>query len=373
MNRRVTSLGSLFGLLLVLGLAAVPATAIAFDRFVNPFATCAPELLVGKPTHDTIQDAVDAAAAGDLIGVCPGTYPEAVTVATNNLTIRPTGASAVNVVGPGPFGPSFGFDVRSDGVTILGFEISGFGDDETSCGIRVTGENVKLTRNDVHDNAIGVCLISAIAGLVTYNRIHDNSAAPIGPGGDGMFIFGGRDNAVIANRVLDNAGEGINDVATHGSLLQQNIVEGNGGHGIISNSSVYARLTQNTARNNAAFGLMIHFSWHAMMDHNVATDGPEGGILASSSHYCTVSLNRASGNPGFGFGVVVSSYCLVDGNRAVGNGQPGFALVGLGEGNVVTRNVATNNGPPDCQWDGSDAPTFLNNTCTTEAPPGAWD
>jgi pectin methylesterase-like acyl-CoA thioesterase len=36
----------------------------------------------------TIQEAVDAAAPGDLILISPGTYNEAVDVATDNLTIR---------------------------------------------------------------------------------------------------------------------------------------------------------------------------------------------------------------------------------------------------------------------------------------------
>ena len=66
--------------------------------------------------HDTIQAAVDAAAPGDLILIEPGTYEEAVDVATEDLTIR--GLDRNEVVLEGGFELENGIRVLADGVAV---------------------------------------------------------------------------------------------------------------------------------------------------------------------------------------------------------------------------------------------------------------
>lgn len=61
--------------------------------------------------HATIQEAVDAAAEGDLILIAPGVYHEAVNVVTNNLTLR--GTERAGVVLDGEF-------TLDNGVRVLG-------------------------------------------------------------------------------------------------------------------------------------------------------------------------------------------------------------------------------------------------------------
>jgi hypothetical protein len=48
----------------------------------------------GDSTFSNIQTAVNAAAPGDTIFICPGTYPEQVVVTTSNLTIRGSGGGS---------------------------------------------------------------------------------------------------------------------------------------------------------------------------------------------------------------------------------------------------------------------------------------
>lgn len=79
----------------------------AFRPLAQPIALSAATLVVDDDGHasasdcgaasvaaSTIQAAVDAAASGDLVLVCPGNYDELVTVATNDLTIRAAGPGA---------------------------------------------------------------------------------------------------------------------------------------------------------------------------------------------------------------------------------------------------------------------------------------
>ena len=56
--------------LALMALASIPASAVTFDRFVNPSGTCDPALIAGKPTHLTIQEAVNAALVNETIGPC---------------------------------------------------------------------------------------------------------------------------------------------------------------------------------------------------------------------------------------------------------------------------------------------------------------
>ena len=69
------------------------------------------EVLRVPEDHDTIQDAVDAAAPGDLVLIAPGTYLEAVDVSTDGITIR--GLDRNTTILDGEF-------ERENGIRVLG-------------------------------------------------------------------------------------------------------------------------------------------------------------------------------------------------------------------------------------------------------------
>lgn len=130
-------------------------TAAAADRLVDEaLVPCTKD---GVPVHPTIGAAVAAAAPGETIVVCPGTYSEHVTVDKADLTLQAKGR--VNLVGPGTPGP--GFRVTASGVTIRGFDISGYVGGPFDCGVEATGADVHIHKNRAHGNKFGICAIVA--------------------------------------------------------------------------------------------------------------------------------------------------------------------------------------------------------------------
>lgn len=89
LSRLVTVLVSI---LLVAALGAggpAPAQASPTTLVVDDDGTAtAMDCNAGSQAFSAIQDAINAAQAGDTILVCPGTYAEALSITTNNLTIR---------------------------------------------------------------------------------------------------------------------------------------------------------------------------------------------------------------------------------------------------------------------------------------------
>lgn len=148
--------------------SSAPRTAAAADH----------EIVVDKDgaqcpdaAHQSIQAAVDVAAPGTVISVCPDLYTESVTVPKAVvLQARPARrlaqgcfeSSAADPLDPSSdvivSGGSFAFDLRSDGIVIDGFV--------------------------VHDNGTGILAANASGYVIRRNVIQNNNGGVI-PGGSG--------------------------------------------------------------------------------------------------------------------------------------------------------------------------------------------
>ena len=162
----------------------------------------------------TIQQAVDAAAPGDVIMVAPGTYCEQVSITTSDLTLRAAPAVGNPAILNGAC-ETGGFGIHSRGISVTGVsgvEITGFIIDGFSTGIflysttesRVFGNEI---RHNVYlgpsptspADAAGIFLVrGSNFNEIQQNWIHDNGHLGIG------LFNGNRGNLIRANWLIDN-------------------------------------------------------------------------------------------------------------------------------------------------------------------------
>ena len=180
--------------------------------------------------YATIQEAVDAAAPGDLILISPGTYYEAVNVGTDNLTIR--GLDRNTVVLDGEFELDNGIRVLgADGVAIENMTAMNY----TNNGFFWTGVTgyrgsyLTAWRNGDY----GVYAFDSVKGQL------DNSYAAGSP--DAGFYIGEcyPCDSVIDNVVSEHNGLGYSGTNSGGNLLIVNSRFNNNRAGIVPNSGSY--------------------------------------------------------------------------------------------------------------------------------------
>ena len=313
-------------------LSVVPAAAV--DRLVDDaLVPCTADPV---PIHATIGAAVTAAADGETIVVCPGTYMEFVNVDKADLTLQARGL--VKIVSPGT--PGNGVSISASGVTFQGFQVSGF-DATNTCGVITTAPDSVIRNNKAHHNNFGIC------GLNTTDYWFLNNVAEANVA-NGIVSQNGS-GELSGNTVRGNGQAGISVFGCSGALtIHHNLATDNGLDGIFA-QTCGAEIRNNTVRNPGTDGrgILIFQTTGAVVTRNsVQTSSP--GILVQNSTGGTVSFNSVSFNT-VGIDLVASN---------------GFTL---------TRNVVSRSTTVDCRWDGSGTHTFLANSCTTEIPAGAWD
>ncbi|HEY8527084.1 MAG TPA: right-handed parallel beta-helix repeat-containing protein [Acidimicrobiales bacterium] len=180
--------------------------------------------------HETIQAAVDAAEPGDLILISPGVYEEAVTVETDELTIR--GLDRNEVILDGGFERDNGIRVvGADGVAIENMTARNY----TTNGFFWTGvEGYRGSYLTAYRNGdYGIYAFDSVGGLL------EQSYASGSP--DAGFYIGQcyPCDAVIDGVVSEHNGLGYSGTNSGGDLYIVNSTFRNNRAGIVPNSGSY--------------------------------------------------------------------------------------------------------------------------------------
>lgn len=306
----------------------------------------------GAPAYCTIQAAVDASGAGDVIQVAAGTYAENVLIPSDSeLTVAGAGASSTFVDG-GDTERVFRV-FSSSTVTLTNLSVTN-GNFSLGGGIYVFQSDVRVERALLYDNAA-----DAGAGFFAYqsditiqnSAIFHNAAAD---DGGGIAVEGAGTLTLNNSSVFDNTatrGGGIYALDTsidlHDSEVTDNTASSDGG-GIFRNKgylgSFDSRIQGNTATNGKGGGIATDddtaastflelYNTHVLSN---TADSHGGGVYVGAGPSKSITFQNsnvsynATASDGGGIdveeGLVIITESILHANTATDDGGAGYVF-----------------------------------------------
>jgi parallel beta-helix repeat protein len=376
---------ALVGMVVASGIAlALALLGLLGSSVANPPTIYAAEFHVCPSgcAYSSVQAAIDAASAGDVIKVVAGAYTDVHVRPRNDITITGVvtqivylsktitirgGYTTTNWLAADPIANPTTLDAQGQGrVLYITGDIS-----PTIEGFRIRGGKV-MSFGSVGG---GVYLYTS-AAILKNNIIFSNTAAS----GGGLYLYSSHatlsGNTVMFNSVYyDGGGLYLDSSAAtlSNNEIVSNIADGDGGGRFFGYSP--AALSGNTVTSNTAYydggGLYLYFSPATLRSNIIVSNTTEsgGGLFlfhsAATLSGNIVAANIASGGSGGGLAISLSPATLsrnvISANHAHYGG--GLSLYGPGTftRNIVTSNTADYGGGLDLVT--SDA-TFINNMMT---------
>ena len=238
----------LFVVGMVSGLVALvaPTASAAATLWVNDDAVAGGNASCADPGYSSIQAAVNASSAGDTISVCPGTYPENVSI-QHQLLVDGVGPATGQVVDPAS-GSAIRVFPNADGTTlsdITATGATGFGNNGSGVQLIPTPllTNVSLIRlRSVSNQTHGVSINSdGAANTVSNLLLDDVELSDNGTSGFAGRMRGSVDGLTITNSSLERNDNGIDMGLVDGLAdmhINGNNISGNSEFGLNNENAV---------------------------------------------------------------------------------------------------------------------------------------
>ncbi|MFJ8199137.1 right-handed parallel beta-helix repeat-containing protein [Streptomyces sp. NPDC096152] len=391
---------------------AFPAVAAAPGRAAASTLIVDDDLACPGATYSTIQSAVDAAAAGDTIQVCAGTYNEIVDVNKPNLTLvgqtklpadcdvfaepKPAVDSiieATNLAGEGIV------NLREDNIRFQGFTVqnnqgSALGGYGVNTSVNHSGYLV--TNNVIQGNPAGMYFNASgtTPSQVTQNciRLNNTGFGVQAPAGNGIYSDQGLDNARIDHNAFFQNKNGAITLDKYQNTLRAT-VDHNVSHqdnGLLNIfHSTGSVVTDNQAVDNTGSAIYlggadsrlqvlrndIQGSYHGVRAENVVGGPSEANDQIQISNN---NIRNTTLGDGISAGPSSLTRSTISDNSVNNSGHDGVLIEDTGSNadNVVTRNVLLNSKVFDCEdltkGDGTagTADTWTDNRANTSNPTG---
>jgi len=331
---------------LVLTLVATPTAAAGKTRVVDDdgkgtAASCDAKTSALK----SIQKAVDASGPGDIVKVCPGTYPGRVKIsgARTGLRLLSTTPRGATIKDPDSYLPVMPPLVLIDGVAdvvVKGFKVRTLSTGaylpsqmdgitaNNAKNVTISGNNVSWSGapGEISELLTGITAKGGTTGIIKGNTIKD-------PRVDGIFVTDAGTDVTVQGNTID--AEFAGDAAIEGddgievstgakALVKANtIIAANGSSAIITKLSSGVRLYNASAatvvRDNTItrpiVGIETYGNGYDLLDNGVL--GRQIGISLVSSDNLTVTGNTSKATAGSGYGI--SALEASDGSTISGN------------------------------------------------------
>ncbi len=170
--------------------------------------------------YETIQQAIDAAAAGDTVYVAAGRYVESVRM-KDGVDLQGAGAEAAIIDAPKKWPPTSAVVYGASHCTLDGFTVTGYIDDDIN-GVFCSGvEGLTISHNFIRDCTVDGIYVGSSSVLVCNNVIVNNRCA-------GIFCVGeaSRPAEIINNTICGNSNEADLTVWGGASALAANNIIG---------------------------------------------------------------------------------------------------------------------------------------------------
>ncbi len=258
--------------------------------------------------YDSIQEAVDAAAPGDVIEV-RGTHTdlEVINIFTEGITLDGSKAHLKGSMESAARIQVFADDVRVTGFTLDRMRIWVFGGNRaeitnnnvshTGSALAVFGgsEGSIIKNNHAHNSAHGLFLVNTRNNLVENNKFNNNSVV-------GIILTDGNqgntpaDNNTLLDNTVNGNTRGIRVFGSHGNVITDCTVNGSDLSGIVLWESTGTVITDCKTNGNGFDGILLIDSDNNEIRESMANGNTEIGIELRTSDNNTVADSKAKGN-----------------------------------------------------------------------------
>ncbi len=334
------------------GTTGLPGGGNATTRWVNDDGIAVPPgSSCSNPGYRHIQDAVEAAAPGDKIKVCAGTYPEQVKVRVGKNDIQLISVQRWKAViqAPAAMLPDEG-DVTqksivrvtvATNVTILAFTITGPGDGcQLNYGVRadnqasakILGNHITKIRDALTGCQNGTAVIvgrqTSASAQILGNVIDDYEA-------NGPTVVNGSSAEISYNRILGRPNASTN---------QNGIQVGDGSSATVRHNFI-AQNTANPAL-GAGTGMFLYGGASVVSEHNTVTSNDYGIYELETAPGSSVTESRIRSSTYDGVVLAASNGNQVTHNASEHNALTGVYLwgdAGRIQSNHIVRDQIQNN------------------------------